>query len=314
MKMCIALTLLASGLVNAQSYTNTAYGSGALQSNTTGNYDSAFGAYALNSNTSGYYNTASGSESLYSNSIGYDNSAMGYDSMLHNTAGNYNTAQGLGSMWSNSTGQNNTALGTYALYLNDYGNDNTAVGDGALNNNYSGSNNIGVGYNAGYIPTAGIYNIEIGNMGLAADTGVIRIGTQGTQRFTQIAGISGIKVTGGAQVLVNAKGQLGVASSSIRYKENVQSMGDASDKVLELRPVTFQYKEAEEDGSKPIQYGLIAEDVEKVIPALVVYNDKGQPETVAYQMLAPLLLNELQKEHKQIQQLQAEVAELRKAH
>jgi hypothetical protein len=114
------------------------------------------------------------------------------------------------------------------------------------------------------------------------------------------------------QVLVNSKGQLGVAASSIRYKENVHSIN--GDKVLALRPVAFQYKDAEEDGSKPVQYGLIAEEVQKVMPDLVVYNDKGQPETVAYQMLAPLLLNELQKEHKQIEQLQAQVAELRKAH
>ena len=313
MKMLIALTLLASGVVNAQSY-NTAYGSYALEFNKTGVFDSAFGAFALNENTSGYYNTASGMESLYFNSIGNGNSATGYQSMYLNSSGNYNTAQGYGSLNQNTTGQNNTALGTGALFLNGLGNNNTAVGYSALNNNYSGSYNIGIGYNAGYVPSTGSYNIEIGNNGLSADNGVIRIGTQGLQHFTQIAGISGVKVTGGAQVLVNAKGQLGVASSSIRYKENVNAMGDASDKLLALRPVTFQYKEAEEDGSKPVQYGLIAEEVEKVMPGLVVYNDKGQPETVAYQTLAPLLLNELQKEHAQIDQLQAVVAELRKAH
>ena len=308
MKFVIAVTALASGVVNAQ---NTAYGDHAFSLDVSGTFDSAFGWYALAKNTTGNYNTAIGTQSLDNNN-GNGNSAIGQSSLFSNTTGGYNTAQGFDAMFDNTTGQNNTALGSSALYANTSGIYNTAVGIQALNNNYSGSYNIGIGWNAGYLTTTGNYNIEIGNNGQSTDTGVIRIGNF-LQHYTAIAGISGTRVTG-AQVLVNGKGQLGVATSSIRYKQNVNPMGDASDKVLALRPVTFQYKEAEEDGSKPIQYGLIAEEVEKVMPDLVVYNDKGQPETVAYQTLAPLLLNELQKEHKQIERMQAEIDELRKAH
>ena len=233
MKMFIALTLLASGVANAQ-VGDTAYGDNALFSNVSGDKDSAFGFNALYSNTSGLGNTAVGYNSLVANDIGTGNSAMGTETLPNNTTGLYNSAQGYRSMLTNTTGQYNTALGTYALYSSDHGDYNTAVGNGALYSNYSGSNNIGIGHNAGYFPS-GSYNIEIGANGLKADNGVIRIGTQGTQHFTQIAGISGVKVTGGAQVLVNARGQLGVASSSLRYKENVHSMDDASNKVLALR-------------------------------------------------------------------------------
>lgn len=282
---------------NTASDTNTACGTNALISDTTGSNNSAFGAGALAADTSGLSNTA-----------------IGLLALSMNTTGNSNTASGTYALEHNTTGTSNTANGHSALVSNITGNNNTASGYQALDSNTGGSNNIGIGYQSGFFSRKGSNNVEIGNIGLTADNNVIRIGTQGTQRFTQIAGISGVNVTGGAAVLVNARGQLGVASSSIRYKDNVNPMGDASDKVLALRPVTFQYKEAEEDGSKPIQYGLIAEEVEKVMPDLVVYNDQGQPETVAYQTLAPLLLNELQKEHAQIERMQAEIDELRKTH
>jgi hypothetical protein len=102
-------------------------------------------------------------------------------------------------------------------------------------------------------------------------------------------------------VVIDANGQLGTVSSSRRYKENIQPMGDASDKVLELRPVTFRYKKPNANGEKPVQYGLIAEEVAEVLPELVVTNKEGQPETVAYQTLPVLLLNELRKEHEALE-------------
>jgi trimeric autotransporter adhesin len=160
---------------------------------------------------------------------------------------------------------------------------------------------------AGYYRTTGSNNIEIGNKGKAADNAVIRMGTPGTQTATYVAGVSGVNVTGGAQVVVNSLGQLGVVSSSIRYKQDVRTMGDVSDRLLALRPVTFRYKKADENGRKPEQYGLIAEEVAKVMPELVVYNQKGQPETVAYQTLAPLLVNELQREHARAEQVTTEL-------
>jgi hypothetical protein len=168
-----------------------------------------------------------------------------------------------------------------------------------------------VGPFAGYNLTTGSNNIDIGSRGVAAETGVIRLGTQGTQHAAYMAGVSGVNVTGGATVVVNSSGQLGVMSSSRRYKEDIRSMGDVSDRLLALRPVTFRYKQADENGQKPEQYGLIAEEVAKVMPELVVYNQKGQPETVAYQTLAPLLLNELQREHARAQQQANELRDTR---
>ena len=154
---------------------------------------------------------------------------------------------------------------------------------------------------------------EIGDKvtGAVADNAVIRIGTQGTQKATYVAGVRGVNVTGGVPVMVTATGQLGVVSSSRRYKEDIRSMGDTSDRLLKLHPVTFRYKQPDDGGQKPEQYGLIAEEVAKVMPELVVYNEKGQPETVAYQSLTPLLLNELQKEHSQLATMESQLIELK---
>ncbi len=257
----LVIAIGCSGTAVAQ-YGNTAYGTGALASNTTGSNNSAFGLAALSSNTIGSFNTA-----------------IGYQAMLLNYSG-----------------ASNTAIGYYALY------------------HTNGSNNIAIGNQAGVWLGQVSNNIHIGHPGITHDQNVIRIGRQSVQKFTAIAGISGVNVTGGAAVVVNKTGQLGVELSSIRYKKDVQSIGTASERLLQLRPVTFRYKQADEDGRTPEQYGLIAEEVAKVMPELVIYNEKGQPETVAYQTLAPLLLNELQKEHKQMERMQAEIDALRKAH
>jgi hypothetical protein len=145
-------------------------------------------------------------------------------------------------------------------------------------------------------------NIEIGNAGVPAESDTIRIWTNGTQTKAFVAGIHGV-TTGlaGAAVLVDANGQLGTVSSSRRYKEDIQPMADASDRLLKLRTVKFRYKQPDAQGDKPIQYGLIAEEVAGVFPELIVRNLKGEPETVAYHILPALLLNEYQKEHKQLE-------------
>jgi trimeric autotransporter adhesin len=263
-------------------FRNDAIGSQALLANTTGSYNNAIGFSALTNNSTGMYNTGVGTDALYSNTTGNYNSASGNYGLYDNTTGGYNNASGYGALYHNTTGAYNAGMGVYALFSN-------AVG----------SNNIAIGQLAGYYVT-GSNNIDIGNKGTAADSAVIRFGVQGTQQATYIAGVSGVNVTGGATVVVNSQGQLGVVSSSRRYKEDIRSMGDASDRLLALRPVTFRYKKADENGQKPEQYGLIAEEVAKVMPELVVYNQKGQPETVAYQTLAPLLLNELKREHEHV--------------
>ena len=291
----LAILLSVSGLGTAfAQIEDTAYGTGALAANT-GNENSAFGADTLHSNTGGGANTGVGASALYSNIEGDYNIAIGWLALNANTNGSSNTAIGVQALYLNKTGVFNTGTGSAALQ-NNTGDYNTASGYQALFQNTTGARNIGIGFQSGYYVTTGSNNIEMSNLGRAADHGVIRIGTQGIQRFTAIAGISGVRVTGGVPVLVNAMGQLGVAPSSIRYKEDVHSMGSVSDRVLKLRPVTFRYKQPDEDGSKPEQYGLIAEEVAKVMPELVVYNVAGQPETVAYQTLTPLLLNELQRE------------------
>ncbi len=261
---------------------NSAFGYDALHLNTSGGGNTAVGRQALNVNTTGGANSAFGDVALNSNTTGSENTAVGQLALTGNRTGSNNTAVGEGSLEDNTSGSWNTATGEYSLPLNTTGSYNTASGFFALNGNRSGRYNIGIGYQAGYYAATGNNNIEIGNFGVAADNNVIRMGTQGTQTFTAIAGISGVNVKNGVAVLVNSKGQLGVMLSSIRYKENVEPMGEVSDRLLKLRPVTFRYKQPDEDGNKPEQYGLIAEEVAKVMPELVVYNDNGQPETIAY--------------------------------
>jgi hypothetical protein len=187
---------------------------------------------------------------------GYNNTATGIAALEGNGAGIGNTATGVGALANNGKGKTNTATGLNALY-NNAGNDNTAIGAYALQDNSTGASNIGIGVEAGFYLTTGSNNIEIGNQGAAADADTIRIGTEGTQTATYIAGIFNTTVTGGCTVVAASTGQLGCVTSSARYKRDVRDMGDASDKLMKLRPVTFLYK-ADETGAQ--QYGLIAEE------------------------------------------------------
>lgn len=249
------------------------------------------GAGVLNTISSGTYNTA-----------------MGWDSMEFTTTGVGNAAFGYGSLTSNTTGGNNTAVGGWALLSNQTGSFNTGVGGQAGQSMTGGSGNTLLGFNAGASLTTGDYNIEIGYgvQGTSSDAGVIRIGNA-NQTSTYLAGVYGVTTgTMGAEVFIDAAGQLGTKSSSIRYKEEVQNMGDTSDKMYNLRPVTFRYKQALADGSKPVEYGLIAEEVAQIYPDMVSRNAKGQIETVQYSKLTPMLLNEVQK----LRQLLDQQAEL----
>ena len=124
-----------------------------------------------------------------------------------------------------------------------------------------------------------------------------------------MAGVSGVNVSG-VPVMVDPTGQLGTVSSSRRFKEDIQDMGDASSGLLRLRPVIFRYKQPYQDGSKPVDYGLIAEEVAQVYPDLAVKGADGQIETVQYQKLTPMLLNELQKQAEQIRSLEDRLAAL----
>ena len=325
---------------------NTASGVTALQNNTTGSQNTANGAFALQHNITGIQNTASGADALLSNTSGSGNTASGTFGLLRNTTGAYNTANGVSALQNNTTGSNdtaigeialldnttgmqNTALGVSALTSNTGGNNNTANGVNALSSNTTGSNNTASGLSALDANTTGNNNIAIGNLaannvsggssnnihighqGSANDNGAIRIGTPGTQTSFFVAGIRGI-TTGNNDaipVVIDSNGQLGTVSSSRRFKEDIQDMDTASSDLMRLHPVIFRYQKPFADGSKPIQYGLIAEEVAEVYPDLVARSADGQIETVKYQVLDSMLLNELQKEHLRVQQ-QAETIRL----
>src|SRR5208282_286661 len=271
------------------------------------NANTAAGYGALFSDTTGGGNTATGSEALYYNTTGNENTATGVSALEDNTTGQDNTATGFAALFGNTTGSNNTAAGTAALGDNTTGGENTAAGTDALLSNTTGSNNIGIGNEGGSALTTGSNNIDVGNGGVAGESNTIRIGTQGTQTDTYIAGIFGTpKIKKACEVVVETTGLLGCVKSSARYKRDIRDMGDASDKLMKLRPVTFTYK-ADSTGTK--QYGLIAEEVEKVYPELVIDGADGKPETVAYQVLPAMLLNEVQK---QARDKDAQIAALRR--
>jgi hypothetical protein len=239
------------------------------------------------------------------------------NALYSNTSADYNTASGYGALYATTTGNSNTASGYEALYGNTSGTQNTATGLHALAANTTGSNNIAEGYHAGYNLTTGSNNIDIGSPGVKAESGVIRIGTitgtTSTQSAAYVAGIYGVKTaTTGTAVFIDSSGQLGTVSSSVRYKEDIQPMAAASERLLNLRPVKFRYKKADASGEKPVQYGLIAEEVAAVFPELVLFNKDGQPETVAYHILPTLLLNEYQKEHNLNQEQSEKMALLQK--
>jgi len=300
---------------NTTGYYNTATGSRALFTNTDGGFNTATGLNALQDNTSGANNTATGNNALYSNAVGSYNTATGAEALFDNT-GSDNTATGYEALAYNSTGSWNTASGYRALYNNSTGSNNTAAGIAALKANTTGSNNIAMGKDAGLNVTTGSNNIEIGNEGTASDNNLILIGTEGTQAKTFIAGIYNTSVTGNA-VMVNSSGQLGVVVSSERFKTAVAPMGTNSAKLQRLRPVTFKLKT---DPNGAVQYGLIAEEVAKVYPELIVRDQNGRIDGVRYDELAPMLLNEVQKQQQtiaaqaaQLRDIQRQLAEMRAA-
>jgi len=293
---------------------NTAIGAGALQ-NTAGGLNTAIGAGALQNNIGGGNNTATGAEALHANTSGSANTADG-SSALGNNSGSDNTASGYLALSLNTNGGGNTASGANAMQNNSVGSYNTAIGYGALVRNTSGGLNIAIGQNAALNVSGGnSNNIHIGSEGASGDSGVIEIGTQGTQTTTYIAGIyGGTPSTSNLLVCVDANGQLGTTgcsstASSRRFKEQITDMGDASSKLFQLRPVNFFYKPQYDDGSHLLQYGLIAEEVAKLYPEMVGYDKDGQPSSVKYQSLAPMLLNEVQKQNAQLQK-QAEAIQL----
>jgi hypothetical protein len=260
---------------------NTAEGQSALLSLTTGVGNTAVGSLSLKSDTNGSFNTAVGAGTLLLN-VGAQNTAVGAAALLLNTTGNLNTAVGVSALSNNGSGFQNTAIGYQAL-----------------NNNTTGGDNIALGAFAGSSVTTGANNIYIGEVGgFPEEFNTIRIGA--THQATYIAGIASYTVGAGTPVYIDNSGRLGVVTSSRRFKENIQGMDEASAALFSLKPVTFRYKQ-EFDNSGTPQFGLIAEEVEKINPALVTRDAKGDISTVRYEAVNAMLLNEFLKEHRKFE-------------
>ena len=241
---------------------------------------------------------------------GSNNTGLGASALLDNTAGNGNTATGSLALTNNQGGSNNIATGAYALLNNSNGGGNVAVGVEALGQNSTGSDNIAIGTSAGSSVLSGSSNIYLGNYGPADESNTVRIGRSQTHTRVFIGGVRGI-TTGSANaipVMIDSNGQLGTASSSERVKDDIVDMNEASDALMNLRPVTFHYKADQDPAGRTLQYGLIAEEVAQVYPGLVAHSPDGQVETVMVQFLPAMLLNEVQKQRRTIERLERALA------
>src|SRR5262249_42429553 len=274
------------------------------------NGNTAEGDFALTKVTTGDHNTALGNGALFGNTTGFENAATGAGALLNNTTGFHNMADGFAALFNNTTGNHNTASGDFALVSNQNGNFNTADGGHSLVLT-TGNLNIALGFAAGQNLTTGSNNIDVGSAGAAGESNTIRIGNQvaftdqdnimhpaHTQTF--IAGISDVTVSGGVAVVINSSGQLGTMPSSARFKDDIKPMDNASKSILALKPVTFRYKKALDPEGRS-QFGLVAEEVEKINPDLVVRDAEGKVYTVRYEAVNAMLLNEFLKEHRTVQ-------------
>jgi hypothetical protein len=277
---------------------NTAEGTNALLSLTSGANNTAVGWFSLRSVATGSFNTGVGAGTLTLNTAD-NNTAVGAAALFLNTTGEGNTANGIAALLNNSTGAANTANGMQALFSNTTGFDNTAVGWQALLNNTTGFNNTAIGIYAGF--------------GVTTASNVIAIGTSGANvdNSCYLGGIFGADATGGDAVFVTGNGKLGTInpSSSARFKEEIKPMNEVSEVILALKPVTFRYKKEFDPKHMP-QFGLVAEEVEKVNPDLVKRDRDGKLQTVRYEAVNAMLLNEFLKEHREVQELKKEVAAL----
>jgi hypothetical protein len=301
---------------------NTAIGAGALLVNTTGHDNTAGGFETLLFNTTGTFNTATGETALWANTIGSDNTADGAAVLYSNISGNDDTGTGSTALYNNTTGSENTANGAGALFSNTTGGGNLADGFGALVNNTIGSDNTGLGYEAGQNLTSGSQNVIVGyqsGSGVVTANNVICIGANvagaDITNSCYIGNVYGGDATGGLPVYVTSDGRLGAANpataSSLRFKEGIKPINNGSDAILALKPVTFRYKK-QIDPTGRAQFGLVAEEVEKVNPDLVVKDKEGKPYSVRYDAVNAMLLNEFLKEHKMVQEQGAIIARQQK--
>jgi hypothetical protein len=303
---------------------NTAVGWFSLTSNTDGSFNTGVGAGTLvlnvgnQSTGDGLYNTAVGAVALFLNTTGHNNTAVGWGALAANTIGDENTAVGFAALANFPVDNANTAVGNLAL-LNTTGAENTGVGANALMQNNDGINNTAVGVNA-LLSSTGNGNIALGHTAggsVTTASNVICIGAIGGdvdnscfigQIYSNVQPIVG---TDPDSVTISSTGRLGRGNvSSRRYKHDIEAMGKASEGLFALKPVSFRYNK-EYDGTQTLAFGLIAEEVAKVYPDLVGRNSSGEPESVRYDQVNAMLLNEFLKEHRKVEEQQKEIDSLK---
>jgi Chaperone of endosialidase len=295
---------------------NTAEGQNALLGLTTGMYNTAVGLFSLSSNAEGTFNTAIGAGTLLTNTAD-NNTATGAGALFNNTTGDSNTANGTFALFDNTVGGGNTATGFAALGNNTTSSFNTANGANALlNNTTGGDGNTAIGYQALNNNTTGSGNIALGAFSGTAITTADQVicigaGVAGANENNGcfIGEIFGVTSSNGTPVFINSNQKLGTSTSSKRFKEDIKPMDNASETLFSLKPVTFRYKQSIDPDHKG-QFGLVAEDVEKINADLVVCDREGKPYSVRYDQVNAMLLNEFLKEHHKVEKLEATVASL----
>jgi hypothetical protein len=276
----------------------TAEGDFALAILTTGAHNTALGFAALNGTTTGGDNTAIGNGALFAGGNGGFNVATGVGALLNNTNA-FNSADGYNALFSNTGGQGNTGTGFAALNGNSAGSGNTGSGFGALfASTGSGNTAIGTLAGAGVITANGVTCLGAGAFG------------QNATNTTWIANVYATPTISATfqPVQVSNTGQLGAPTSSIRFKHDVKPMDKTSEALLALKPVTFHYKN---DSTNTAQFGLIAEEVAKVNPDLIVRDNKGEIFSVRYDAVNAMLLNEFLKQHRMVEEQAATIAQLK---
>ena len=309
--LLITLTLLCIGLLpRAQAVVpapdggypngNTAEGQNALFSLTTGGFNTAVGWFSLKSLTTGGLNTAIGAGTLVLNT-GDENTATGAGALLSNTEGVANTANGAFALFSNTIGGGNTAIGSEALFSDTEGFGNTAIGTQALSTNTVGAFNTALGVFAGS-------NVTTANNVICIGANVSGANADNSCYIGQIyANVQPIVGTDPDSVTISSSGRLGRGNvSSRRYKHDIKPMEKASEALYALKPVSFRYNE-QYDATQTLAFGLIAEEVAEVAPDLVGRNPDGQPESVRYEQVNAMLLNEFLKEHRKNEQQESKI-------